>query len=158
MQNNVVYELTVFGGAGAAGVLIAFLYDLFRLKRRMIRTRPVFVHIEDIIYWLFAAIIIFLFSYVLSSGETRGYFYAGSVIGGLVYYGLFSKPVLWFLTILIKILVWPFYEIFKFLKPIFRIILIRYHRLTGKIRNRSALEGYRAKVSFHRLKNTFTKK
>jgi len=50
MQNGVVYELTVFGGAGAAGVLIAFLYDMIRLKRRIVRTRKIMVHIEDIFF------------------------------------------------------------------------------------------------------------
>lgn len=158
MQNNVVYELTVFGGAGAAGVLIAFLYDLFRLKRRIVRTKQVFVHIEDVLYWLCAAIIIFLSSYILSSGETRGYFYAGSVIGGLVYLSILSRPVLWILTTMIQIITWPFIEIIKFLKPVIKVILLHINRLLGKVRNRAALEGYRMKVDYFRLRNTFTKK
>ena len=37
--NSVTYELTVFGGR-AAGVIIAFLYDMFRLKRRMVKPKP----------------------------------------------------------------------------------------------------------------------
>lgn len=158
MQNNVMYELTVFGGAGAAGVLIAFLYDLFRLKRRIVRTKPVLVHIEDILYWLCAAIILFLSSYILSSGETRVYFYAGSFIGGLVYFGLFSVPILWALTLIIRALAWPFYEIFKFIRPIFCIIMIRYRKVVAKLKNRAALEEYRVRVNFFRLRNTFTKK
>ena len=158
MQNNVMVELTVFGGAGAAGVLLAFLYDLFRLKRRMVRTKPVLVHIEDIIYWLCAAMIVFLSSYILSSGETRAYFYAGVFIGGIVYLGLLSRTILWILSTIIRMMVWPFYEIFKFLRPIFYIILIRYQKVIGKVKSRTALEGYRVRVNFFRLRNTFTKK
>ncbi|MCX7773170.1 MAG: spore cortex biosynthesis protein YabQ [Clostridia bacterium] len=158
MQNNVMYQLTVFGGAGAAGVLIAFLYDLFRLKRRVIKTKPIVVHVEDILYWLCAAVILFLASYALSDGETRGYFYSGAVIGALLYLGLFSRPVLWLLMTLIKIISWPFREIIKLLTPIVRVIAIRFRRLAGKARNRVALEGYRFRVDFTRLKHTFTKK
>lgn len=153
-----MYELTVFGGAGAAGVLLAFLYDLFRLKRRVVRTKAALVHIEDILYWLFAAIILFLSSYVLSSGETRAYFYMGSFLGGVLYLGLLSHPVLWILTTVIRILLWPFLEILKFLRPVFRIILLFLGKVKGKIKHRMALEGYRIRVDLFRLRNTFTKK
>ncbi len=158
MHDSVMYELTVFGGAGAAGVLIAFLYDLFRLKRRMMRTRPLVTHVEDILYWICAAIILFLSSYILSSGETRFYFYMGSATGGLLYLGVLSKPVLWFLSTLIQMIVWPFQEIFKFLRPIFHILALFIRRVLGKARNRAALEGYRARVGFYRIRNAFTKK
>ena len=158
MQNSVTIELTVFGGAAAAGVLLAFLYDLFRLKRRVVKTKAVMVHIEDILYWLSAAIILFLSSYIVSSGETRAYFYAGAIIGGLVYMGVLSGTILWILSLLIKIIVWPFYEIFKFLEPVFRMILLRFRKVTGKIKSRAACENYRIRVNFLRLKNTFTKK
>jgi spore cortex biosynthesis protein YabQ len=153
-----MYELSVFGGAGAAGVLIAFLYDLFRLKRRIIRTRPFLVHAEDILYWLCASVILFLFSYVLSSGETRVYFYVGAFIGALLYFSILSEPVLWLLSTTIKILVWPFCEIFRFLRPVFDIIHIRCRKLTGKLKSRASSELCRAVVNCHRLRNTFTKK
>jgi spore cortex biosynthesis protein YabQ len=158
MHNSVVYELTVFGGAGAAGVLVAFLYDLFRLKRRMVKTKPVLVHIEDIVFWITASVILFLSSYIISSGETRIYFYAGVFLGGVLYLSIFSRPILWLLSTLIKMIVWPFYEIYKFMRPIVQALLIRLRRLLSKARNRAALEGYRMRVDFCRLRNTFTKK
>ncbi|MGI6623690.1 MAG: hypothetical protein GX227_09075 [Clostridiaceae bacterium] len=158
MQSSVVYELTVFGGAGAAGVLIAFLYDIFRLKRRIVRTRTVMVHIEDTFFWLIASIVIFLASYIISSGETRAYFYAGAFLGALLYIGLLSKPVLWLLTQLIKIIAWPICKMIEFMKPVIGKVNLRTKKIAGKIRNRLALEGYRIKVDFVRLRNTFTKK
>ena len=158
MQNSVMYELTVFGGAGAAGVLIAFIYDMFRLKRRVVRTKTVLVHIEDILFWIIAAIIFFLSSYIVSSGETRTYFYAGTFIGGLLYFGILSKPILWLLTTIIKIIAWPLLKISAFLKPIVRKVLTRMHKTMGRARNWMAVESYRTRVDFNRLKNTFTKK
>ncbi len=158
MHDGVMYELTVFGGAGAAGVLLAFLYDLFRLKRRIMKTTPMMTHVEDVLYWICSAIILFLSSYILSSGETRLYFYLGAFTGGLLYLGLFSKPILWLLSLLIKIIVWPFREIIKFLKPILHVFLLLVKRLLGKVKNRAAIEGYRARVGFYRIRNAFTKK
>lgn len=158
MQNSVIYELSVFGGAGATGALLAFLYDMFRLKRRIVRTKSIIVHIEDILYWFCAAAILFMSSYVLSSGETRPYFYIGSFIGGLIYFGVLSKPVLWLLTIVINVIVWPINEIFKFLRPIFEVIWIHIRRVKGKIKSRFSSEAYRVRIDYHRLRNTFTKK
>lgn len=158
MQNSVMYELTVFGGAGAAGVLIAFIYDMFRLKRRVVRTKTVLVHIEDILFWLIAAIIFFLSSYIISSGETRMYFYAGTFLGGVLYFCILSKPVLWFLTTLIRIIAWPLLKIAEFLRPILRVLIIRFNKVMGRVRNWMALERYKVRVDFNRLKNTFTKK
>lgn len=158
MHNDVMYELTVFGGAGAAGVFMAFLYDLFRLKRRFIRTKPIVVHIEDVLYWICAAIILFLSSYILSSGETRSYFYAGTFLGALTYLGLFSKPVIWLLTKIIKIILWPFYIIFKFLRPVFKLLLLKLNKLMGRVKKRAAVEQFRVRVNYTRLRNAFTKK
>ena len=77
MSTSAGYELTVVAGAMACGVILAFLYDLFRIKRRFVRTSAIFIHIEDLLFWLVAAIIVFLASYIISSGETRFYFFSG---------------------------------------------------------------------------------
>ncbi|NLM73678.1 MAG: hypothetical protein GX184_06605 [Clostridiaceae bacterium] len=158
MHDKVMYELTVFGGAGAAGVLMAFLYDLFRLKRRFIKTRPIVVHIEDVLYWVFAAIILFLSSYILNSGETRAYFFAGTVLGALTYLGLFSKPVIWLLTLLIKIILWPLQVIINFLRPVVKVLISKMNKTMGRARKRVALEQFRMRVKYMRLRNAFTKK
>ncbi len=158
MQNSVAYELTVFGGAGAAGVIIAFLYDMFRLKRRMVKTKTAMVHFEDIIFWVIAAIIFFLSSYIVSNGETRAYYYMGSFIGGVLYFSILSKPLLWLLTWLIRIILWPFEKLINILKPIIEIFIGRIKKLLNIIRNRAALESYRTRIDLRRLSNTFTKK
>ncbi len=158
MQNSVAYELTVFGGAGAAGVIIAFLYDMFRLKRRIVRTKAAMVHFEDIVFWVTAAIIFFLSSYVISNGETRAYYFMGSFLGGVLYFSILSKPVLWLLTGLIRIILWPFVKLINIFKPIIEIFICQIKKLLKKIRNKAALETYKARIDLRRLSNTFTKK
>ncbi len=158
MENQVIQELTVFAGAGIAGVIIAFIYDMFRLKRRVVRTKASLVHFEDILFWIIAAIIFFLSSYIISSGETRLHYYAGTILGGALYFGVLSTPILFILTTIIKIIAWPFIKIYIIIKPILRVLLIRYKKVAAIINNRLVLEKYRVKVDFHRLRNTITKK
>ncbi|NLO99031.1 MAG: hypothetical protein GX386_01915 [Clostridiaceae bacterium] len=158
MQSSVAYELTVFGGAGAAGVIIAFLYDMFRLKRRIVRTKAAMVHFEDIVFWVIAAIIFFLSSYVISNGETRAYYYMGSFLGGALYFSILSKPVLWLLTKIIRLILWPFVKLINILKPIIEILICQINKLLRKLRNRAALEAYKARIDLRRLSHTFTKK
>ncbi|HHU91043.1 MAG TPA: hypothetical protein GXZ22_08325 [Clostridiaceae bacterium] len=158
MQNSVTYELTVFGGAGAAGVIIAFLYDMFRLKRRMVKTKTAMVHFEDIVFWIIAAIIFFLSSYVVSDGETRAYYYMGSFLGGVLYFSIFSSPILWLLTRLIRIILWPIKKLINILRPIIEILIFNTVKILKKIRNKAALESYKLSIDFRRLSNTFTKK
>jgi len=150
--------LTVFGGAGAAGVIIAFLYDMFRLKRRIVRTKTAMVHFEDIVFWIIAAIIFFLSSYVISNGETRAYYYVGSFLGGVLYFSVFSKPILWLLTQLIKMILWPIVKLINILKPIIESLNRSILKFMKVIRNKAALESYRLSIDFRRLCNTFTKK
>jgi spore cortex biosynthesis protein YabQ len=158
MHTSVISELTVFAGAAASGVLTAFLYDLFRLKRRIVKTAAIIVHIEDILFWLSAAIVAFLTSYTISDGETRFYFFAGLSTGGLAYFLLLSKIVLRLLAEVIRIVSWPFREVIRILSPVIRRMLIAFRRILGKGRNRLAIQAYRARVDIRRIKNAFTKK
>ena len=158
MYASVAYELSVFAGAGLAGLLTAFLYDLFRLKRRVIKTAAIIVHVEDILFWLTAAIIIFLAAYVINSGETRLYFFLGVFTGGFVYFYLLSRMILWTLMELLKALSWPIREIIRFVTPFIRGFLVRFKKVLGKTRKRLEIQAYRVKIDMHRLRNTMIKK
>lgn len=157
-ENLLSFELTVFAGAGATGLVSAFLYDLFRLKRRLVKTAAIMIHIEDVLYWIAASIILFLSSYVLSSGETRFYFFAGVLLGALLYFILLSKWVLLALRWLVGVLAWPVREVIKLLTPVFKGLAVAIRRLLGKLRNRAALQAYRVRIDMRRFHNTLTKK
>jgi len=152
------YELTVVGGALACGLVLAFLYDLFRIKRRFVRTSVVFIHIEDILFWVIAAIVVFLASYVISSGETRFYFFTGLCAGAFLYFALLSRIVSWTLTEIIRAVLWPFRQILRLLAPVFRALLRQVRKGLGRIRNRVALKAYHIRVDIRRLRNAMTKK
>ncbi|NLW03411.1 MAG: hypothetical protein GX027_09155 [Clostridiaceae bacterium] len=158
MVTSAGYELAAVAGAMACGVSLAFLYDLFRIKRKFVRTSTVFIHIEDILFWLIAAIIVFLASYIISGGETRLYFFLGILSGGLLYFILLSRIVTWALTGLVRAVLWPIGKILGLLAPVVRALLVKAGKLLEKIRDRAAIGVYRVGVDIRRFRNAMTKK
>jgi spore cortex biosynthesis protein YabQ len=109
------------------GMLIAFLYDVFRIKRKAVKTSSFIVYIEDLIYWIIVALVMFGVVYYSNQGEVRGYIFIGTAIGVILYLLLLSKLVmrasLFVLRIVFKVLrtVWliltyPIRVVFKVLK------------------------------------------
>ncbi len=158
MQNNLTLELTVFAGAAAAGVLAAFVYDLFRLKRRILKTPSSLLNVEDVLFWIFSALVLFIAAYALSSGETRSYFFLGCLLGAVVYRTLLSRPILWLLFSVYRLLAWPFKELIRLLSPVFRALSIRAGRVRGRVKANLGLKSYRVKVDFRRFKNVIRKR
>ena len=64
-------EVKVFLSAMVTGFITGFAYDLLRLKRRAIRTRKFIVSVEDILFWIFAAVLAFTAAYISNQGEIR---------------------------------------------------------------------------------------
>jgi len=112
-----IHELYVFLSAIGCGCTAGFIYDLIRLKRRALRTQSLMIGLEDIVFWIFSALLVFTTAYLSNNGELRLYFFIGAVVGVALYYWLLSRWVIQILTFLVKVLVWPFAALFHVLKP-----------------------------------------
>ena len=84
-----------------AGIVVAFIYDLFRIKRKVVKSNVIIIALEDLIYWIIASIVLFLSIYASNDGELRGFAVIGFFSGALLYFLLLSRTVTF---ILIKIL------------------------------------------------------
>ena len=76
------------------GMVIAFIYDAFRVKRKAVKTSAVIIYVEDLIFWIIVAVIMFAVIYFSNEGEIRGYIFIGSVLGIIIYSLLFSKIIM----------------------------------------------------------------
>lgn len=85
-----IFLWSVFGG-----ILIAFVYDVFRIKRKAIKTNNIITYIEDLLYWSISAAIMFTIVYIGNEGEIRGYIFLGTIIGAVLYILLLSKLVMY---------------------------------------------------------------
>ena len=93
MLITVSNEAYIFLCSVIGGMLVAFIYDLFRIKRKTIKSSAIVIYIEDFIYWVVVALVMFGVVYYSNEGEMRGYLFIGAVLGVSLYIFVLSKPV-----------------------------------------------------------------
>lgn len=129
----IVDQVYIFMYAIVGGAIAAFFYDFLRIKRRAIKTNAIIVSIEDIIYWLAAAVFLFITVYKSNSGEIRGYIFIGNIIGVLLYESIFSSIFIASSVMIINIIKrivlfifkavsYPFIMLYKVVKIILKLL------------------------------------
>jgi len=93
-----VFLCTVIGG-----MAIALVYDIFRIFRKAVKTSSAITYVQDLLYWLIAAAIMFITVYYSNDGQLRAYLFAGAIIGAILYALLFSNIVMKSSLFIIKI-------------------------------------------------------
>ncbi|MED9904535.1 MAG: spore cortex biosynthesis protein YabQ [Lachnospiraceae bacterium] len=106
------------------GIFITFIYDIFRIWRRICIHNSFFVSLEDIFFWIFCAVSVFYLMHTQSNGTLRWFAVLGALTGMLLYKKTVSpffvkwvsfilKAVLHFLLKIIKIAGTPFSYVIK---------------------------------------------
>ncbi|MGI6010769.1 MAG: spore cortex biosynthesis protein YabQ [Ruminococcus sp.] len=83
-------ELLLFVKSILYGIIMMVGYDVFRILRRVIRHRPFWVILEDLCYWIGSGFFLFSRIYTENSGVLRGYFFAGLILGMILWHYTFS--------------------------------------------------------------------
>ncbi len=87
MSKDTLFLLQAVGvGAG-----ITFLYDWLRTLRRVIPHKQLAISLEDLLFWIFCAIQVFLWMYRVTNGGMRWFAVAGALVGMGLYKKLFSR-------------------------------------------------------------------
>jgi spore cortex biosynthesis protein YabQ len=141
----------VFVSCVLCGVAVGFIFDLFRILRRLSRTSQSAAVAEDLIYWMIAAIVFFLCVLKVNSGELRLYQFVGAGVGAGVYCITVSKYVIdvsvktirfltKVLTVVIKIILMPLMVTSRLLKrPFFYVVRVG-KRSGRRLKRRFALD------------------
>lgn len=103
MSPGISRELQFFGLAVLRGVLILILYDLLRIFRRVLPHGVWAVALEDVLYWIGTALLIFQLLYRENDGAVRGYALLAVASGMILYHQTFSG---FFVTHISGILNW----------------------------------------------------
>lgn len=121
------------------GVAIAVIYDIFRITRKAFKTGSVVTYIEDLVFWLLVAVVMFTMVYYSNEGELRGYLFLGTLLGVVFYALLLSKPVMdssmFIINILRKIFKAVYFTVSYPFKLLFRLLAVPLRisrRLAGK--------------------------
>mgnify|MGYP004666916867 FL=1 len=105
MYNTVSKEMIFFLTCIAAGFFCAFLYDLLRISRRIVRVNDFVINFEDILFLGAAAAILFYASYLKNSGEIRWHGFIGGAAGVFLYIFIIGNRLLNVSCIIIKFIV-----------------------------------------------------
>ena len=98
------------------GIYLAFIYDNIRIFRRIIHHNTFFMSLEDIGYWIYLSIEVFLLMYHESNGMLRWFAIGGALVGIFVYKKLFGRFYVHYVSLV-------FQKIQKKLRKIFKIRL-----------------------------------
>ncbi|RCX17869.1 spore cortex biosynthesis protein YabQ [Anaerobacterium chartisolvens] len=104
MTISVSSQAHIFLCAVVGGMIIGFIYDIFRIKRRTVRTRIIATNMEDLVYWLIVTLVMFIIVYYSNDGEIRGYIFAGTILGVTLYVVALSRIVMKLFLTAIKII------------------------------------------------------
>ncbi len=126
VSESILTEADFFAISILSGCFMVFVYDALRVFRRLIRHGVVWVAIEDILYWVSCALLIFAMLYQKNDGLIRGFAIAGIVVGMLVYNHFISprvvKGIVFLVQWLIKIFTFPIrFLVGKLKKPVGRL-------------------------------------
>ena len=102
------------------GCIITFLYDNFRILRRIIKHNTLLISIEDFVFWVIVTYCIFSLQYYANNGMFRWFCILGAFIGmsiykltlGRIYVNYMSKILIFLIKCFLKILT-------ILLKPVF---------------------------------------
>jgi spore cortex biosynthesis protein YabQ len=116
-------QVYVFLFAVVGGMIIGFIYDLFRIKRKAIVTGRVAIFIEDTLYWIIATVVMFLVVYKSNDGELRTYIFIGVALGVILYALVLSKIVVSSAIFILRVVYKSFKLLWKIVSYPFKIII-----------------------------------
>ena len=78
--------MQIFLYALLGGAAVGIFFDVFRAVRQYFRSGAFSVGVQDLLFWLFTALSVFLFLYRFNFGQPRSYIFCGIFLGGLFYH------------------------------------------------------------------------
>lgn len=123
-MNELIYnQLKILLVFFITGICIGFIFDFFRIQRKVFKLHDFITYIQDALFWIISG---FLFAFVAvkyTSGELRMYMLLGIVLGVLVYFKFVSRFFIRINTCIlnlvikfIQIVISPFKKIIKKIK------------------------------------------
>lgn len=121
----VQWELQYVSVTITVGIGLAVLYDCLRIWRRLIPHGVVWLSVEDILFWMAAALITFMVCFMEDAGNIRWFAVAGEVLGAWMYHYTVGRILVKYVSL---ILLTPFRIVKKALKKLSESFRIGHNR------------------------------
>lgn len=116
------------------GFLLGAYYDVFRILRCILRPGAVRVFWQDMLYFLTAAPLVFLFALAVNDGVMRLYLFAGLVAGFFAYRYTVGRAVVCFVTAVIRWLSRMGRRLYGLIRVPFGALRVKCCKLAEKVR------------------------
>ncbi|MCM1112713.1 MAG: spore cortex biosynthesis protein YabQ [Muribaculum sp.] len=127
------------------GIFITFVYDILRILRRVFPHGSFLVSLEDILFWIYCTVRVFLLMHRESNGTLRWFAILGALAGMLLYKKLVSPPLVKYVS---RFLRW----IVRMAASAVRFVLRPFAALWRQIRVRAARAARRRAVKIRKKK------
>lgn len=94
MNTMIMWEFKFAGECFLLGIILMFVYDIFKLKRIIIRHSYWLIAAEDIVYWFMSGSLMFLLLYKEDAGNIRWFSIGFTLIGMCVYFLAVSRNIM----------------------------------------------------------------
>ena len=134
------------------GILIGTVFDVFRILRKSFNTPNFVTYIEDILFWIIAALIIMYSLFVFNNGKFRAYIFIGIFLGIAIYMLFFSKFIVnisvkiisfvkKIISVIYKIVSYPISILYKIIiKPLFLIFTKAFNNIAKFVKKNYKLK------------------
>lgn len=116
MVLSIQVQLYYFLSTIAAGIFVGIMFDTYRILRGFNCPNKFITAVSDLLFWIFAALVIFIFFLYTNNGDLRYYTFVGLIAGLVIYFKTISKPFA-------KSLQWIIYFIIKALRMLLVLLL-----------------------------------
>lgn len=134
----------VFLASCVLGFFLGMVYDAFRISRLAFKLNAVVVFIEDVLFFVIAAVSSFAFMLLENNGVLRGFLLIGEIVGAILYFSTLSLLIMKLASVIInaikcilrvvyKILISPIVKLFMVIIRLIKRIL---SRLRSKIKRK----------------------
>ncbi|KAB3531890.1 spore cortex biosynthesis protein YabQ [Alkaliphilus pronyensis] len=97
-QEAYIFLATIYGG-----ILIAFIYQLYKIFRSIFKPKKLATTLQDAIFWTIITAVAFYVLIFSNQGDLRFYNFLGFLIGVLIYEHVLAKPINKGLNYILKI-------------------------------------------------------
>lgn len=94
MLISISHQLKLVIFSFLSGVLTGILFDVYRIIRGFEGTNKILTFIEDMLFWIFSSVVVFIFLLLTNYAYIGFYVYLLIALGIYIYLKLFSKVIL----------------------------------------------------------------
>lgn len=125
------------------GIFITFVYDILRILRRVFPHGDFLVSLEDIVFWIYCAIKVFLMMYYESNGTLRWFAVFGALAGMFLYRRLVSPFFVKYVSRLLR-------KLLRVLRKTAGFVLRPFVKLARRFKDRMARAARRRAVKLQK--------